>query len=329
MNRQQDILTIDNLRVQYSSNRQIIHAVNGISLRLAAGKSLALVGETGAGKTTIAKSILRILPKPQGKTTAGRIVLDGQDVLTLSEAEMRKLRGRKASMVFQDPMTSLNPVLRVGDQIAEVVRKHRSLGAAPAHAQAVEMLELVGIDGRRADEYPHQFSGGMKQRVVIAMALACNPGLLIADEPTSALDVTIQAQILEMMIGLRDEHNTALLLITHDMGVVGEMCDSVAIVYAGEILEYGEKRELFRHPLHPYTKGLFAAIPDIRVKTRRLANIAGLPPDPAALPAGCCFSPRCAYVTEECKSQKPLSREVTPGHYCGCLLVRGQEGGRL
>ena len=327
MNNDNSLLKIDNLSVQYTSNRQIIHAVNNISLSLNAGKAIALVGETGAGKTTIAKAILRILPRPQGKITNGSIMLDGRDILQLSEPEMRKIRGKKVSMVFQDPMTSLNPVIRVGEQIAEVIRKHSASNAKDAQSQAAEMLEMVGIDGKRAEEYPHQFSGGMKQRVVIAMALACNPNLLIADEPTSALDVTIQAQILEMMINLRNNNNSALILITHDLGVVGEMCDNIAIIYAGEILEYGDKREIFSHPAHPYTKGLFAAIPNIHSKTKRLANIHGLPPDPSDLPVGCCFNPRCGFATDICRRQKFPIAEIAPSHFCGCILA--QQGGNV
>lgn len=315
------LLKVTDLSVQYSSNKSIIRAVNGVSFGLNSGCSLALVGETGAGKTTIAKSILRILPNPQGKIVGGSIELEGQEVLALREAEMRKIRGNKVSMVFQDPMTSLNPVMRVGEQIAEILRKHNSLDKKNSQEAAAEMLQSVGIDGKRANEYPHQFSGGMKQRVVIAMALACSPDLLIADEPTSALDVTIQAQVLEMMVDLRTKKNTALILITHDLGVVGQICDEVAIVYAGEILEYGDKREIFHHPSHPYTKGLFAAIPDIKSRAPRLANIPGLPPDPTALPKGCCFAPRCQYATEICHTQKTPLKEIAPGHYCSCMLA--------
>ena len=315
------LLKVTDLRVQYTSGKSIIKAVNGVSFGLNPGRSLALVGETGAGKTTIAKSILRILPNPQGKVTGGDIELEGQSILQLPEHEMRRIRGNKVSMVFQDPMTSLNPVMRVGEQIAEVIRKHNELDKKSGDELAAEMLQMVGIDGKRAEEYPHQFSGGMKQRVVIAMALACSPDLLIADEPTSALDVTIQAQVLEMMVDLRNKKNTALILITHDLGVVGQICDEVAIVYAGEILEYGDKREIFHNPSHPYTQGLFAAIPDIKSKAERLANIPGLPPDPANLPEGCCFAPRCRYACEACLKQKPALREIGPNHYCSCPLA--------
>ncbi len=315
------LLKVTDLKVQYTSGKSIVEAVNGVSFGLNPGRSLALVGETGAGKTTIAKSLLRILPNPQGKVVGGSIELEGKPVLELSEAEMRKIRGNKISMVFQDPMTSLNPVMRVGEQIAEVIRKHQNVDNKGAEQQAAEMLQMVGIDGKRADEYPHQFSGGMKQRVVIAMALACNPDLLIADEPTSALDVTIQAQVLDMMIDLRNKKNTALILITHDLGVVGQICDEVAIVYAGEIVEYSEKKELFHNPTHPYTKGLFGAIPDIKSTAPRLANIPGLPPDPTKLPKGCCFAPRCQFATEKCHTEKPELVEIAPNHYCRCPLA--------
>ncbi len=315
------LLKVTDLKVQYTSGKSIVEAVNGVSFGLNPGRSLALVGETGAGKTTIAKSLLRILPNPQGKVVGGSIELEGKPVLELSEADMRKIRGNKISMVFQDPMTSLNPVMRVGEQIAEVIRKHQNVDNKGAEQQAAEMLQMVGIDGKRADEYPHQFSGGMKQRVVIAMALACNPDLLIADEPTSALDVTIQAQVLDMMIDLRNKKNTALILITHDLGVVGQICDEVAIVYAGEIVEYSEKKELFHNPTHPYTKGLFGAIPDIKSTAPRLANIPGLPPDPTKLPKGCCFAPRCQFATEKCHAEKPELVEIAPNHYCRCPLA--------
>lgn len=319
------LLEVRNLKAQYASGGRIIRAVNGVSFALERGKTLALVGETGAGKTTIAKSILRILPEPQGKITGGEIIYDGRDILKLSVKEMRAIRGGKISMIFQDPMTALNPVITVGEQIAEVIRKHQKLTDKTAMELAAEMLELVGIPGARVKEYPHQFSGGMKQRVVIAIALACKPELLLADEPTTALDVTIQAQILEMIAELRQKMTTAMVLITHDLGVVAENADTVAVVYAGEVLEYADKMELFLHPSHPYTKGLFGAIPDISVNVRRLANIEGLPPDPADLPEGCCFAPRCPYCTDACRTEKPELTEIRPGHFCKCPLC--EKGG--
>lgn len=315
-------LKIENLVVEYTSGGEIVHAVNGVSFSLNRGETLGLVGETGAGKTTIAKSILRILPVPQGKVVSGKIEMDGVDFLKIPETEMRKIRGDRVAMVFQDPMTSLNPVMKVGDQIAEVIRKHNKTSEKGVMQQAVEMLEMVGIPGERAVEYPHQFSGGMKQRVVIAMALACKPDLILADEPTSALDVTIQAQVLEMITELKEKHHTSMILITHDLGVVGNVCDKVAVVYAGEILEYGSKMEIFLHPSHPYTVGLFGAIPDLSVRTRRLANIEGLPPDPSNLPTGCCFSPRCKYATKECFEQKAPMEQLEGSHFCSCRYAR-------
>ncbi len=319
-------LEVKDLRVQYTSGGEIISAVNGVSFSVDKGETLALVGETGAGKTTIAKSILRILPHPQSKVLDGSVVLEGTDLMQIPEAEMRKIRGNKIAMIFQDPMTALNPVMRVGDQIAEVVEKHKTAVGMSSMERAIEMLETVGIPGSRANEYPHQFSGGMKQRVVIAMALACNPDLILADEPTTALDVTIQAQVLDMITDLRKQFNTSMILITHDLGVVGQVADKVAVVYAGEILEYGSKTEVFLNPSHPYTIGLFGAIPDLHTKAKRLANIKGLPPDPSNLPEGCCFNPRCPHATDACRSGKPGMVEVGPDHYCACIHVNDKEG---
>ncbi len=318
MNKNDSFLKVENLVVEYVSGGRTTHAVNGVSFELERGKTLGLVGETGAGKTTIAKTILRVLPDAQARIRSGKVWLDGTDLLSLSEPAMRKVRGGQVTMVFQDPMTALNPIMKVGEQIAEVIRKHNKDRSKSSRELAEDMLAMVGIPRERYNEYPHQFSGGMKQRVVIAIALACNPHLLLADEPTTALDVTIQAQVLDMMEDLKKKYNTAMILITHDLGVVGRMCDDVAVVYAGEILEYGTKEEIFLHPQHPYTIGLFGAIPDLSVDTRRLANIEGLPPDPTDLPAGCCFHPRCPHATDACRSQKfPLS-EVRPGHFCSC-----------
>jgi len=311
-------LEIKDLTVEYSSGDETVHAVNGVSFTLERGKTLALVGETGAGKTTMAKTIMRILPDPPARIRGGQILLNGEDLLQISEAEMRKVRGKKISMVFQDPMTALNPVMRIGDQIAEVVKNHHNITKKEAKERAVSMLEMVGITSERYNEYPHQFSGGMKQRVIIAIALACSPQLLLADEPTTALDVTIQAQVLEMMNDLRKKQNTSMILITHDLGVVANVSDDVAIVYAGEIIEYGSKRKIFQNPSHPYTIGLFGAIPNMDQGTRRLANIEGLPPDPTHLPEGCRFHPRCPYAAEECKKQAVPIREIEAGHFLKC-----------
>ena len=313
-------LSVEDLAVAYTSDGEAVHAVNGVSFQLDRGRTLGLVGETGAGKTTIAKAIMRILQEPPASIKSGRVLLDGVDLLELDRKDMYGIRGNKISMIFQDPMTSLNPVHKIGEQISEVVAIHNpKMTKAQAKQQAIEMLERVGIPAERYDEYPHQFSGGMKQRVVIAMALACNPELLLADEPTSALDVTIQAEVLAMIKKLRDEYDTAMIMITHDLGIVAQVCDDVAIVYAGEILEYGSKEEIFTYRYHPYTVGLFGAIPQLDVRVRRLSAIKGLPPDPTKLPEGCHFHPRCPYATEECKCGKIPFQEVRPGHFCRCI----------
>ncbi len=311
-------LDIKDLVVEYFSNDEIVHAVNGVSLKLDKGKTLGLVGETGAGKTTIAKSILRILPDVGAQIKSGEIYLDGENLLELDEAHMRKIRGNKCSMIFQDPMTALNPVQTVGDQIAEVVALHNEKNGVSPHQRAKEMLEIVGIPGERYHEYPHQFSGGMKQRVVIAIALACNPDLLLADEPTTALDVTIQAQVLELVGELQKKFNTAMLLITHDMGVVANVCDTVAVIYAGMIVEYGTKEQIFDHPSHPYTIGLFGAIPALNDDQEWLTPIEGLPPDPTNLPQGCPFGPRCKYATDSCKQGRIGIVKTPDGHDCMC-----------
>ena len=318
-------LKVEDLVVEYRTGGKVVHAVNNVSFELERGKTLGLVGETGAGKTTIAKTILRVLPDAQAKVKSGKVILDGVDLLSLSEAAMRKVRGGQVTMVFQDPMTALNPIMKVGEQIAEVIRKHQTREDKTAREMAEDMLAMVGIPRERYGEYPHQFSGGMKQRVVIAMALACNPHLLLADEPTTALDVTIQAQVLDMMDDLKKKYNTAMILITHDLGVVGRMCDNVAVIYAGEVLEYGSKEEILLHPQHPYTIGLFGAIPDLSVDTRRLANIEGLPPDPTDLPTGCCFNPRCPHATDKCRTIKFPLTEVRPGHFCSCPYCEAAE----
>jgi len=315
-------LEIDDLYVEYFTKEAVVKAVNGVTLKLSKGETLGLVGETGAGKTTVAKSILRILPDVGARIVKGSITLEGQNLLELSEPEMRNIRGQKISMIFQDPMTALNPVMKVGDQIAEVVALHNEGTMEQHRHRAEEMLEMVGIPKERYEEYPHQFSGGMKQRVVIAIALACNPELLLADEPTTALDVTIQAQVLRLIKELRDKLGTSMILITHDMGVVAQNCDKVAVEYAGTIVEYGTKEQVFRHPSHPYTVGLFAAIPNMNVDEEWLHPIDGLPPDPTHLPAGCPFEPRCEYATEECRQAGEVPAFKTPdGHECRCYHI--------
>lgn len=319
------LLEVKKLTVQYTTDDAVIHAVNGISFDIEEGQTLGIVGETGAGKTTTCLSILRLISSTSGQIQEGEILFEGNDILKKSESEMRKIRGRKISMIFQDPMTALNPVIPVGKQISEVIRKHQKCSRTEATARAGEMLNKVGIAPERASDYPHQFSGGMKQRVVIAMALACNPKLLLADEPTTALDVTIQAQMLEMIKELQREFHTAMILITHDLGIVAETCDSVAIMYAGELVEYGTAEHIFEDPLHPYTVGLFEAIPSIDEKTDRLKAIPGLMPDPADLPKGCKFAPRCPYSTEECRADIPPYRQVKPGHFVRCNRCKAQE----
>lgn len=302
------ILKIENLTVEYHANQEIVHAVNDVSLTIGKGESLGLVGETGAGKTTTALSILRLLPNRTAKTTSGTVVFQGRDLQELTEEEMRLVRGSGVSMIFQDPMTSLNPVTTVGQQIYEVLHYHNTENKSKEELEARvdELMELVGITAERKNEYPHQFSGGMKQRICIAIALACEPALLIADEPTTALDVTIQAQVLAQISELREKLNTSVLLITHDLGVVAKMCDNVAIMYAGEIIEYGTVRDIYKGDKHhPYTVGLFGSIPNLTDKTERLNAIPGLMPDPTRTVRGCNFFPRCPKRTEKCAMEKP------------------------
>ncbi len=314
-----EYLNIKDLVVEYRSGGEVVHAVNGVSFGLAAGKTLGLVGETGAGKTTIAKAILRVLPEHPSRIPSGEIFLDGENLLNKPEKDMLKVRGNKIAMIFQDPMTALNPTMSVGDQITEVVLLHNDFSKSEARERTCEMLEMVGIPRIRYHEYPHQFSGGMKQRVVIAMALSCNPSLLLADEPTTALDVTIQAQVLDMMKALKDKFNTSMILITHDLGVVAETCDDVCVIYAGEIVEKGTIDDLFRRPKHPYTLGLFASLPKLDDDSRTLHPIPGLPPDPTNLPTGCAFNPRCPHACEECRIAKVPMTEVEDGHFVRCV----------
>jgi peptide/nickel transport system ATP-binding protein len=319
------ILEIRDLVVEYHTDDAVVHALNGVNLDVQRGETLGLVGETGAGKTTIARSILRILPVPPAKFCGGTIVFQGQDLTQLTEKQMREIRGNKIAMIFQDPMTALNPIERVGYQIAEAIWLHNKISRAQAEKKACEMLEMVGIPAERSNEFPHQFSGGMKQRVVIAMALACNPLLLIADEPTTALDVTIQAQILQMMNNLKETLGTSVIMITHDLGVVANTCNSVAVVYAGEIVEYGTVEHIFDYPAHPYTVGLFNSLPRLDSTEPRLKPIKGLMPDPTRLPKGCKFYERCPEATEKCSAGPPATVEVSPGHYVKCIL-RGVSG---
>lgn len=319
------LLSVKDLVIHYITDDGVVQAVNGISLDVRRGETLGLVGETGAGKTTTALGLMRLVPDPPGKIISGEILFDGNSLLSAGKAEMRARRGKDISMIFQDPMTALNPILTVGDQIAEVVRLHEKTSRAGATRKAAEMLQMVGIPAERLGEYPHQFSGGMKQRVVIAIALACNPQLIIADEPTTALDVTIQAQVLDLMGELRQKNNTAMILISHDLGVITEICDKVAIMYAGQIVESGDLEAIYEKTAHPYTKGLFGSLPSLTKRIHRLSPIQGLMPDPTSLPSGCPFHPRCPDVGPACSIRTPANTEIEPGHFVRCLLY--EEGG--
>lgn len=320
-----ELLRIENLEIRYETDDGVVKALNDVSLYVNEGETLGLVGETGAGKTTLAKGILRLIQTPPGHIVGGKVFYDGKDVLSMTEQEMHQIRGNAISMVFQDPMTSLNPVMTVGEQIEEVIAVHNpDIGKEEIRARAIAMLGRVGISADRIDEYPHQFSGGMKQRVIIAIALACNPKLLLADEPTTALDVTIQAQVLEMIRKLKNEMNTAMILISHDLGVVAQTCDRVAIIYAGRIVETGNLYDIFKNPQHPYTVGLLDSIPSLTKETKRLNPIKGLMPDPTNLPSGCPFAPRCNYAFSECSAAVPELEESGSGHFVRCIRKEGR-----
>ena len=317
------LLEVKDLVIHYETDDGVVKALNGVNIHIGVGETLGLVGETGAGKTTLAKGIMRLIPNPPGKILGGEVIFEGQDLLKLSTNGMEAIRGRDISMIFQDPMTSLNPVLTVGEQIMEVIENHNtSLSRQEARKWAENMLERVGIPAERFGEYPHQFSGGMKQRVVIAIALACNPKLLIADEPTTALDVTIQAQVLEMIYKLKSENNTSMILITHDLGVVAQNCDYVAIIYAGEVVEYGTLREIYKDTKHPYTEGLFGSSPSLTSDVKRLQAIDGMMPDPTKLPEGCVFCERCKYAVPECSKTHPGMVTVGGTHQVRCIRYR-------
>lgn len=312
------ILQVKDLQVEYRTDDATIYAVNGVDLTVRRNMTVGLVGETGAGKTTTALSIMNLIPDQVGVITGGAIELEGKDVLSMDDSEMNAIRGKDVAMIFQDPMTALNPVFTVGDQIAETLMIHEHLDKKEALEKAGRMLETVGIPAERAKEYPSQFSGGMKQRVVIAIGLACNPKLLIADEPTTALDVTIQAQVLEIMQDLKETYKMGLIMITHDLGIVAEICDEVAVMYAGRIVEYGTLEDVFEHTLHPYTEGLFNSLPNINDRRHQLTPIPGLMPDPSKLPEGCAFAPRCRYATDACRAKQPQKRWVSSTHYVAC-----------
>ncbi len=319
------ILQVNNLKTSFFTSDGVVTAVDGVSFSIREGETLAIVGESGCGKSVTSLSIMGLIPWPPGKILHGQIFLDGEDLLLKSEEEMQKVRGNKISMIFQEPMTSLNPVLSVGFQIMEALELHQGLSTGDAMKKAVEMLRLVGIPEpeRGVAEYPHQMSGGMRQRVMIAMALACNPRLLIADEPTTALDVTIQAQILDLMGRLQQDMGTAILLITHDMGVVAEMAERVIVMYAGQFVEEGDVESIFDHPLHPYTSGLLSSIPRVDVDSERLHVIPGAVPSPFEFPSGCRFHPRCNQSIQRCRDEEPQLFQIGPGRKVRCWLYAG------
>ena len=308
------------LRTYFASERGEVRAVDGVDLSLERGRTLGIVGESGCGKSVTALSIMGLIPQPPGKIAGGEVRFEGEDLLKVQPRRMRDLRGDKLSMIFQEPMTSLNPAFPVGEQISEAILRHKKVNKIEAQNQALEMLQKVRIPSpeRRARDYPHQLSGGMRQRVMIAMALACNPQLLIADEPTTALDVTIQAQILELMRLLRAELGTAIILITHDLGVIAELADDVLVMYAGQVIERCAAARLFSEPQHPYTVGLLGSIPRLHLEQSRLSAIEGIVPDAAAFPQGCRFHPRCPFAVDQCRSEIPVLKEVKTNHYAAC-----------
>lgn len=316
------IIRIKNLHVQFSTYGGQVQAVRGVSFDLHKGETLAIVGESGCGKSVTSQSIMRLIPTPPGRITSGSILFKDQDLTKLSEKKMRDIRGADISMIFQDPMTALNPTLRVGEQIAENIMQHENISKEKAKEKAFEMLELVGIPNpkERLKQYPHEFSGGMRQRIVIAMALVCNPEVLIADEPTTALDVTIQAQILELFKDIQQKTDVSIVLITHDLGVVAQVADRVAVMYAGKIVEIGTRRDIFYKPQHPYTKGLLRSVPRLDLYESELVPIAGSPPDLFAPPSGCSFAPRCPYVMEVCDRMYPTSTKLKESHQVHCWL---------
>ena len=325
----ENMLNVENLVIHYETDEEVVEAVNNISFRLKKGEVLGLVGETGAGKTTTALGIMGLLPPKVGHVIQGKIELDGENLFDKSEREMRNIRGKKISMIFQDPMTALNPVKTVGEQIAEVVLLHSHCSKVEALRRAQDMLAMVGIVPERYKDYPHQFSGGMKQRIVIAIALACEPKLLIADEPTTALDVTIQAQILDMMRSLQKKQGTSMILITHDLGVVAEMCDHCAVMYAGELVEYGTVEEIFDNPKHPYTKALYQSIPSLDKDVDRLHVVPGMVTDPSNLPEYCSFADRCEAKCDLCEKADPKMIRLNEEHCVKCLQYTKEWEGKI
>jgi len=311
-----NILEIKNLHVHYITEDETVRAVNGVNLFLQHGESLGLVGETGAGKTTAALAIMQLVPYPPGIITEGEIIFQGKNLIYNTDKENQQMRGNGISMIFQDPMTSLNPIMTIGEQLLEVVLNHKKISKEEGKKLVTELLKVVGVKADRYNDYPHQFSGGMKQRVVITMALLCNPQLLIADEPTTALDVTIQAQVLDIISDLQHKHNMSMILITHDLGVVAETCDKVAIMYAGEIVETGTIKEVYTNAQHPYTRGLFESIPKLDEDNEKLIPIHGSTPNAAALPSGCFFHPRCKYRKEICEKVSPPVKGKEHSYKC-------------
>lgn len=325
---QEMLIQVKDLCTHFHTEAGVVKAVDGVTLEIHKGETLGVVGESGSGKSVTAMSILKLIPSPPGQIVGGEVLFEGRDLLKLPEHEMMKIRGNEIAMIFQDPMTSLNPVLTIGDQIMEAIILHQKVSKAEAKQKTIEMLNKVGIPeaATRVNNYPHQFSGGMRQRAMIAMALSCNPKLLIADEPTTALDVTIQAQILDLMNKLKEDFGTAIMLITHDLGVVAELCQKVLVMYAGNTVEYTDVRTIFANSQHPYTWGLLGSLPKLGGDERqRLEPIEGQPPDLRYLPAGCNFAPRCKYKMPICEQQKPLLREIAPGHFVRCHLEAKNE----
>ena len=322
-----NLLEIKNLHVHYITEKEVAKAVNGIDLYLKKGESLGLVGETGAGKTTAALSIMQLIPDPPGFIAEGKILFKGRNLIYNTERENQEMRGNGISMIFQDPMTALNPIMTVGSQLSEAVIKHKRVNKRDAKKMVIELLETVGVKRDRYNDYPHQFSGGMKQRVVIAMALLCNPEILIADEPTTALDVTIQAQVLEIINNLIKRLNMSMILITHDLGIVAETCDRVAIMYAGEIVETGTIKEVYKNAKHPYTRGLFSSVPNMEIATKKLTPIEGQIPNATSLPTGCYFHPRCKYKKDICKAKSPCIKGE--GHKYKCHFSLFKEGDKI
>ena len=317
------ILEVNGLKTYFYQASGVSKAVDGVSFSLRQGTTMGIVGESGSGKSVTSASVMRLMPAKTGKIVDGSIIFDGVDIRSLSESQMEKFRGDECCMIFQNPMTSLDPVFKIGHQMVEMIREHEKISKKDAWNKAVEALKLVGIPEaeKRMDAYPHELSGGMCQRVIIAMAVCGHPKLIIAAEPTTALDVTIQAQVLELINDLKERLNTSMILITHDLGVVNETCDNVAVVYAGKIIESGKKYDIFKHPAHPYTNGLFGALPNMNLNSSRLRPIEGLLPDPTNLPAGCAFAPRCPHATDKCRQGTIPAVELEPGHFCECIRL--------